>query len=222
MDEKQIIEKRSSFRGWKERNKGKSKLKIYAIGIVAILIIFSVLATYPYLNKKDGHTPIKNKKDNSSNDNSHVNTTSKRTPEPTPQITPTVTPNATPTVTPIMTENKIITGKIGIPFMEDGFEITVKSAARSITYASVWITVKNTDNKEKSFKIDFGTVLIDNMIEQYENIHLKRSAEIVQTNLAAKAMREGAIFFEPLKESRRPEKLLLNINGQKAEIILEK
>lgn len=180
-----------------------------------MLIIFSVLATYPYFNKKDNHTPIKNKKFNSSSNNSENNSitvTPKITPEPTPHIV--ITPNAT--------ENKLITGKIGVPFMDDGFEITVKSTAQSIIYTSVWITVKNTDNKEKPFKVDFGTVIIDNMREQYENIHMKRSAEIVQTNLAAKAMREGAIFFEPIKESRRPEKLLLNINEQRAEISLEK
>lgn len=214
-DEKKIIEKRLSFRGWKERNKGKSHQKIYTIGIVTMIVILS-LVTYPYWHK-DRTVPIVPtnisvpiKKVNFS-DNSSSNIV---------KITPKITPQMT--VVPTITENKVITGKIGTPFIINGFEITIQNVVSSILYANVWVIVKNTDNKEKLFKIGTGTVLIDNIGEQYENINVKRSAEIAQTNLAAKAIKVGAIFFEALKEKRKAKKLILNINEQQAEILLEK
>jgi quinol-cytochrome oxidoreductase complex cytochrome b subunit len=53
MTESHVIEKRSSFRGWKERNKGKSNQNQYIIGIAASVLIVSILIIYPYLDRKE-------------------------------------------------------------------------------------------------------------------------------------------------------------------------
>jgi hypothetical protein len=111
---------------------------------------------------------------------------------------------------------------MGTPLVIDRFEINVTRVGLSFLYMNVWVIVKNIDNSEKPFKIGPSTVILDNMGEQYENIHILKSSELIQTNLAAKAMREGSIFFQPLKEGRSPKNLILNINGQKAEIMLDK
>ena len=108
-------------------------------------------------------------------------------------------------------------GKIGTPLVKNGFEITVKSVTPSDQFINVWLSVRNIDNKEKPFKIGLGTSLIDNMNQQYENIKVPRSAEIAQTNLYPMAIRDGAIYFERLKEGASPSKLILNVNGDKLE-----
>lgn len=210
-DEKKIIEKRTSFRGWKERNRGKSHQKIYIIGIAIVLLIFSTLIIYPYLDRKENVSipAIEANSSTVSNNSSLIKVT--------PKIT---SPKTTPVVTPEITKN--IIGKMGTPFVINGFEINVTKASSSVLYMNVWIIAKNIDNMEKPFKIGTSTVVIDNMGQQYENIHVQRSSEIIQTNLTAKATRDGSIFFGPLRDGRSPKKLLLNINGQKAEILLEK
>jgi len=210
-DEKKIIDKRSSFRGWKERNRGKSQQRKYIIGIAAVLLIFSTLIIYQYLDiKENASVPAMNAKSSTgSNDSSSI------------KVTPKITaPETTPVVTPEITMN--IIGKMGTPFAINGFEINVTRVDSSVLYTNVWIIAKNIENVEKPFNIGPSTVVIDNIGLQYERVQVKRSAEIVQTNLAAKAMREGAIFFEPLREDRSPKKLMLNLNGQKAEVNLEK
>lgn len=209
-DEKKVIEKRSSFRGWKERNRGKSHEKIYTIGVAAMAVILVTFIIYPYLEKKnDISIPvISANSSNGSNDPSLI------------KVTPKITSS---TITPVVTDTaKNITGKMNIPLVINGFEITVKNVGSAVMYTSIWIVVKNMDNVEKPLKIGSSTVVIDNMGEQYENIHVQRSSEIIQTNLTARAMREGSIFFGPLREGRNAKKLILNINGQKAEIMLEK
>lgn len=205
-DEKKLIEKRTSFRGWKERNRGKSRQRTNIIIIATVFLIFSILIIYPYLDRKE-NVSIPTINTNSSVDSNNSSLIK-------------VTPKITPIVTSDITSN--IIGKIGTPFVINGFDINVTRVDLSVLYTNVWIIAKNTDSIEKPFKIGPSTVVIDNIGLQYEKVQIKRSAEIVQTNLAAKAMREGAIFFEPLKEGRSPKKLILNINGQKAEIKLEK
>ena len=111
---------------------------------------------------------------------------------------------------------------MGTPFILNGFEINVTKADSSFLYTNVWIIAKNIGDVEKPFKIGLSTVLIDNIGLQYERVQVKRSREIIQTNLASKAIRDGTIFFEPLREGRSPKKLILEINGQKAEVILQK
>jgi hypothetical protein len=209
-DEKKIIEKRSSFRGWKERNKGKSSQKKYIIGIAAAALILSVLILYPYLDRKDNVSipVIKTNSSTVSNNSSLIKVT--------PEIT---APKPTPVVTPEIAKN--IIGKMGTPFVINGFEINVTRTDSSIIHISVWIIAKNIEDAEKSFKIGPSTVVIDNIGQQYEKLQVER-AGISQTNLAAKAMRDGAIFFDPLKEGRSPKKLILEINGKKAEVMLEK
>jgi hypothetical protein len=110
--------------------------------------------------------------------------------------------------------------KIGIPVVKNGLEITVKSVTQSVQFTNVWLSVKNIEDKEKPFKIGTGTVIIDNMNKQYENIKVPRSAEIAQTNLYPQAIRDGAIFFERLKEGTIPSKLILYVNGDKLEFML--
>jgi hypothetical protein len=210
-DEKKIIEKRSSLRGWKERNRGKSNQKMYIIGVATVAVIFSVLIIYQYSGIKDNSTiPVISV-------NSSTGTNTSSLIKATPEIT---TPKITPVVTPEIAKN--ILGKMGTPLVIDRFEINVTRVGLSFLYMNVWVIVKNIDNSEKPFKIGPSTVILDNMGEQYENIHIQKSSELIQTNLAAKAMREGSIFFQPIKEDRSPKKLLLNINGQKAEIMLDK
>lgn len=210
-DEKKIIEKRSSFRGWKERNKGKSNQKMYIIGILIIAVIFFTLITYAYINKKDNISmPNVNATSSNSSDNPSTNIVN----------TPEITEVATPKITPKIIEN--IVGKMNIPLLIDGFEINVTSVSSSTLYTQVWIIVRNKDKIEKSFKLGPSTVVLDNIGQQYENVHVERSAEIIQTNLAPEAMIEGAIFFEPLKEGRNAKKLILDLKVQKAEVMLEK
>jgi hypothetical protein len=209
-DEKKIIEKRSSLRGWKERNRGKSHQKIYIIGVVTAAVILFAFIIYQLEKKPDiSISVISANSSNGSNITSLIKVTPKTT---TPKITPAVTPDTT----------KNITGKMNIPLVINGFEITVTNVGSTVVYTNIWIVAKNMDDMEKPFKIGPSTVVIDNMGEQYENIHVQRSSEIIQTNLTAKAMREGSIFFGPLRDGRSAKKLILNINGQKAEIILEK
>ncbi len=111
-------------------------------------------------------------------------------------------------------------GKIGVPLTKNGFEITVKKVYLGDTYTNVWVSVRNTENKEKPFKLGQGTLLLDNIGQQYENIKIPRSSEIVQTNLYSLSMREGSIFFESLKEGRMPKKMVLNASGEIFEFML--
>ena len=209
-DEKKIIEKRTSFRGWKERNSGKSQQRKYIIGIATVILIFSTLIIYTYLDRKeDVSIPVINSNSSTASNNLSLI-----------KVTPTITaPKTTPVVTPEI--NKSIIGKMGAPLVLNGFEINVTRADSSVLYTNVWIIAKNIGDVEKPFTIGPSTVLIDNIGQQYEKVQVKRSAEIVQTNISAKAMREGAIFFEPLKEGRSPKKLILEINRKKAEVMLE-
>ncbi len=105
-------------------------------------------------------------------------------------------------------------GKKGVPLTKNGLEITVKNVYSEITYTNVQVSIKNIENKEKPFKFGPGTILLDDMNQQYENVKIPRSSEIAQTNLYPLAMREGSIFFEPLKEGRTPKKLVLNVSGE--------
>jgi hypothetical protein len=130
--------------------------------------------------------------------------------------------NATKT-TPVVTPEiiKTIMGKIGTPFIMNEFEITVKNVVPSDLRISVWIEVKNTVDVEKQFKLNPNPVLIDNKGNQYETIIVARS-DTIQNKLYPKTMDDGALFFERLKEGRSPNKLILEMNGQKAEVLLEK
>lgn len=220
-EEKKIMEKRSSFRGWKERNKGKTNQRRKAIVMIFAISILLVLAWYPYLNKKDD--------DNYGNDSSSGRNETKnetvsiiKNSNSSKNISKNIsTIKKTPTVNVMVTPKRIIVGKLGVPLVSSGFEITVKSVTLTDIRSSVWIIVRNIENGEKPFKIGPGTIIIDNIGQQYENIKVARSAEIAQTNLSAKAMREGAIFFETLKEGRTAKNLTLNINNDKIEFILD-
>jgi len=223
-EEKKIMEKRSSFRGWKERNKGKTNERRKAIVLIFAISILLVLAWYPYLSKTDDNN---NGNDSSSGKNDTKNETKNETvpiiknTNSSQNISKNIsTIKRTPTVNVTATPKRIIVGKLGVPLVSSGFEITIKSITVTDIRSSVWIIVRNIENGEKPFKIGPGTIIIDNVGQQYENIKVARSAEIAQTNLSAKAMREGAIFFETIKEGRTAKNLTLNINNDKVEFIL--
>src|SRR4030067_2180445 len=173
-DEKKVIEKRSSLRGWKERNKGKSNQKKYIIGIATAALILSILIIYPSLDRKEpAPIPAIN------NSSAVINNSSLIT------VTPKITaPKSTPVVTPEIAKN--IIGKMGTPFVLNGFEINVTKADSSFLYTNIWIIAKNIGDVEKPFKIGLSTVLIDNIALQYERVQVTRSREIIQTNLDSK------------------------------------
>lgn len=216
-EEKKIMEKRSSFRGWKERNAGKLHQKRNAAVIVIIASIFFAIIIYPYLSKitNDSNDSIHLDQQNNTSFPTPIKQEKNNTPSPTP-IKNVKTNKSNITDIP----KKVPIGKMGIPLVNNGFEITVKSVNPTNLHIDVWISLRNLDNKEKQFKLGPGTVLIDNIGQQYENIKVARSAEITQTNLADHAMKEGAVFFERLKEDRIPKRLILNINNEKVEFLL--
>lgn len=213
-EEKKIMEKRSSFKGWKERNKGKTNQKRNVIVAAITVSILLALVVYPYLNNTDDDkTPVKqqNKTPNQTlaknvkASNSGNNSTQK------------VVKTANVTITP----KKTVFGDIGVPIVSNSLEITIKRAEPTMLHIDIWASVKNLDDNDRQFKIGSGTVVMDNMGQQYENIKVARSAEISQTNLSSGAMREGAIFFERIKEGRTLKKLILNINNEKIEVTLD-
>lgn len=114
-----------------------------------------------------------------------------------------------------------VVGKLGAPSAKNGIEITIKSVTPSDFYTRVWVSVRNMENTEKPFKLTPSPVIIDNSGNQYESIKVARSGEIVQTNLYSMAKREGAVFFERLKEGASLKKLVLNVNGDKLEFMLD-
>ncbi len=117
--------------------------------------------------------------------------------------------------------NENIVGKIGVPVVIDGFEVTVKSVTPSIQYTSVWLSVKNLEDTEKTLKLGPGNIIIDDMGQQYESVKVPKSAEIAQTDLYPQAMREGGVYFDKLKDgSRNLKKLVLYVDGEKIEFAL--
>jgi hypothetical protein len=229
-EEKKVMEKRSSFRGWKERNKDRMHKKRKTIGILITISIFFAMIIYPDASKIDN-----NNENNISDHNISGNNISLSIGKNNTTVSP-VKQNKTLSSNPKNKSNtkivntsknntnisqSIVIGKIGVPLISNGFEITVKSVTTTEIRMSVWIIVRNKDNYEKPFKLGPGTIVLDNIGQQYESINVKRSAQISQTNLATNAMREGAVFFENLKDGRTPKKLTLNINNQKVEFILD-
>lgn len=214
-EEKKIMEKRSSFRGWKERNKGKMNQKRNIIVVAIVISTLFALATYPYWNKiSDDQSPVKqpNKTSKQTPVKNVTKNYSKSSNDSSPKIV------NTPSVT--STPKRSIIGEIGVPIVSNYLEITIKRASPSMLHTDIWASIRNIDDHEKPLKIGPGTVVIDNIGQQYENIKVARSAEISQANLSSQAMREGAIFFERLKDGRTLKKLILNINNEKIEFML--
>lgn len=117
--------------------------------------------------------------------------------------------------------NKDMVGKMGVPLVKNGFEITVKSATPQDFQTSVWILAKNTGDTEKPFKLNPSPVIIDSDGNQYEKIKVARSAEIAQTDLYPQAKREGAVFFEKFREGAKPKRLVLYVNEDRFEFMLD-
>lgn len=300
-DEEKIMEKRSSFRGWKERNKGRIPQQKIIIVISVMILFFSALIIYPYWNEARNPTKINAKtvssslKTNNTNKIGGINLISPNGKEnwipgtthtikwnssgiPGPNVTiqllkkgsvvekirpitlndgsenwmisSALTPGtdykikitsaSNPAYTDTsknnftisenlslkinvstVTAKKPLVGKIGVPLVSNGFEITVKGVTSSIINTNVGISIKNIENKEKPFKLGYGTVILDDNGQQYENIHPTRSSEISQANLSAKAIREGSVFFERFEDDRKANKLILNINEEKVEFKLD-
>ncbi|MFU8767813.1 MAG: hypothetical protein ACNA7I_09175, partial [Candidatus Methanoperedens sp.] len=137
-DEKKVIEKRSSLRGWKERNRGKPREKKYIIGIATAVLVFSILIIYPYPDRNE------NVSIPAVNDNSSTIVTNPSLINVTPETTA-----PTPVVTPEITGN--IIGKMSTPVLINGLEINVTRVDSSILYTNVWIIAKNTEGIEKPF-----------------------------------------------------------------------
>lgn len=216
-EEKKIMEKRSSLKGWKERNQGKSQKRRNIVIMAIAMSIFLALAIYPYLNLiEDDDQPVKQQNSSvkkiKTNSSMTSNTSKKTTNDTSKKVT------ASKNNTNIIA--KKIIGKIGTPLVSNGFEIVVKSVTPSDLRVTAWVTVRNKEKIEKSFKFGPDTIIIDNMGQQYERIKVARSAEIPQTNLYGGAMVEGAVFFNRLKEGRTPTKLILNIENDKIEFDL--
>lgn len=221
-EEKDILEKRSSFKGWKERNKERVGKKRKIVGVIIILSVFSVMLAYPYINNlgddgdKDNVNASLSTGKNDTN-RSKIDSGSKTGSSKVDSGGKTGNDSKTGKTNTSQT----VVGKIGVPVISNGFEIIIKSVSMTELRTTAWMTVKNKDNYEKPFKIGLGTSILDNEGQQYENIRVVRSAEIAQTNLSGDAMREGAIFFERIKDGRNPKRLTLNINNNKVEFILD-
>jgi hypothetical protein len=113
-------------------------------------------------------------------------------------------------------------GKIGVPVVKGGFEITVKSATPSNQYTSVWLSVKNLENEEQTLKLGPGNIVIDDKGQQYESIKVPKSAELTQTDIYPLAMKEGGVYFDKLSDgNRKLQKLVLYVNGEKLEFKLD-
>lgn len=228
-EEKDILEKRSSFRGWKERNQERVGKKRKIIGAVIILSIFSAMMMYPYLGKIDNKDDKDNgnislstgKNDTNGSKVGQTNKTDKANKADNGSKTDKSNKTDKGSKTDKTNTSQTVVGKIGVPLVSNGFEITIKSISMTELRTTVWMTVKNKDNYEKSFKIGLGTSILDNEGQQYENIRVTRSAEIAQTNLSGGAMREGAVFFDRIKDGRNPKRLILNLNNNKVEFILD-
>ncbi len=214
-EEKKIMEKRSSFRGWKERNKDKIHQKKRTKEILIILSIFLVMM-YTLGGTNNDVSKDKGNKTNKAVDNITKNKTTNPEKQGKQNIS-LIKKNDTED-----TNTQNIIGKIGVPVnSKNGFEITVKSISSTELRTTAWIIVRNKDKYKKPFKLGSDTIILDNLGQQYENIDVKRSAEISQTDLAPQAMREGAIFFERLKDGRKPKNLTLNINNEQIDFILD-
>ncbi len=119
-------------------------------------------------------------------------------------------------------EAKNIVGKIGVPVVTNGFEVTVKSATPSNQYTSVWLSVKNLGGEEKTLKLGPGNIVIDDKGQQYESIKVPKSAELTQTDLYPLAMKEGGVYFDKLIDgNRKLQKLVLYVNEEKLEFKLD-
>ncbi|MCX9011805.1 MAG: hypothetical protein OIN66_11865 [Candidatus Methanoperedens sp.] len=115
-----------------------------------------------------------------------------------------------------------IVGKIGVPFVKNGFEVTVKSATPWNQYTNVWLSIKNLGNEDKILKLGPGNIVIDSKGQQYESINIPKSKEITQTNLYPQAMVEGGIYFDKITDgSRSLKRLVLYVNGEKLEFALD-
>ncbi len=111
-------------------------------------------------------------------------------------------------------------GKIGVPLIKSGLEITVKSVIAGDVQTTAWISVKNLEDKIKPFKLSPSPTIIDNNGTQYESVRVSRSSEIMQTDLYPYANREGAVFFMKLKEGTSAKRMVLYANGDRFEFDL--
>ncbi len=208
-DVEKIIEIRSSFRGSKKR---KTYNKANIIGIVIIASVFLGLVISPYWNKTDD-----NNDKTSSITKKKTEIKSSETKE-IKEIRETKETRETKENKEANTTDNIVEN-IGKQLTDNGFEITIKIISPAKLYTNVWISVKNTDDKEKPFRIGSDSMIIDNTGWRYENVYAT-GIEIEQTNLSAQTTREGSVFFDRLREGSNPKKLILDINGERIEFTL--
>jgi len=89
-----------------------------------------------------------------------------------------------------------MTGRIGVPLVKNGLEVTVKNLISSDIHTSIWLSVKNIESSEKPFKLIPGPAIQDDLGNQYESIKVPRASEISQTILYSNSTREGTVFLK--------------------------
>lgn len=110
---------------------------------------------------------------------------------------------------------------IGSTITKGGLSVRLERINILTYYTSIWVRIENNKDQIMPVRLTPVPVIIDNLGTQYENIKVERSAEIAQTELQPKSKRDGAIFFEKIKEGAKPKKLMLYLNGESFEYFLD-
>lgn len=216
-----IMEKRSSFRS-RKRDKSRAPWNLLPF-IAVLLIVLLVFALDINQNDNSSNNSIEpeNKKPVSSfplEKASNITKSSSIQDPATSIVNPSKNIVHSSSTQPEADDE--IAGKIGVPLLKNGFEVTVNSVNPQDFHTSIWISVRNMEDTQRPFRLKPSPFIIDNIGNQYENIKVVRSGQIVQNDLYKMARREGAIFFERLKTDTWPEILVLYINGDKTEYML--
>lgn len=114
-----------------------------------------------------------------------------------------------------------IRATVGSNITKKGISIRLERVNIFTVYTSIWIHVENNKDQVMPFRLSSTPAIIDNLGTQYEVLKIEKSAEIAQTDLQPKANRDGALFFERIKEGANPKKLILYVNGESFEYFLD-
>lgn len=215
-EKEELREKRSSlFSGRKKGNIILRKEVLIGAAILAILVLAFMVPSFWNAAKDKPTLPPEQPKKTPAATPGKIISPPLLTPSPTTMVQSsgnTINNTSTP-------PEDLVIGKIGVPLEKNGFEITIQSVNPSSIQTSVWIVAKNTGNKEKPFKLSPKPVIIDNYGNQYETKTVARSG-IVQSELFPNAKRDGAVFFDRIREGTKAQKLILYVNENKFEFKL--
>lgn len=218
-EREQIREKRSSLFSGRKRSRSILRKEVF-IGAAILAILFLAFMVPDLWNEAKANATLPPKQPEK---------TPAAIPEKTPgEISPDSTPSPPIMISPGKTVNNtstppedLVIGRIGVPLEKNGFEITVKSVSLSNIYTSIWIVANNTGDIEKPFKLSPKPVIFDNYSNQYENLIVAKAGIAQNTNLYPKAKREGAVFFDRIREGTKAQKLIFYVNGDKFEFKLD-